>query len=315
MRVTVFVFPELSPFHLSVPSLIFGANRTGIGMPRIDYRVASMDGANTRLQNRLFIEPDGDVKLLAESDIAIIPSWRDLDAPVLPQLADAMHATIRAGGRLVGLCLGTYALAGAGLLDGRAATTHWAWANHFRGRFPRVKLDPNALYLEAGPCLTSAGVAAALDACLHLVRQMSGESVAARLARSVVMAPHRPGGQAQFIEYPIAEDPQGSRLASVLAKISGRIHEHWSLDLAANAAGMTRRSFSRHIRSQNGTTFGDWLTERRIAMACTLLEESKLSIDAVAEATGLGTPENLRAQFSRRRGLSPSLWRAQFTQR
>lgn len=315
MRVTVFVFPDLSPFHFSVPSLVFGADRTGIGMPRIDYRVASLEGAVTGLQNRLSIEPDGDVALLAQSDIAIIPSWRDLDAPVSPRLAEALHATISAGGRVVGLCLGTYALAGAGLLDGRAATTHWAWANHFRSRFPKVKLDPSALYRESGPCLTSAGVAAALDACLHLIRQVSGETVATRLARSVVMAPHRPGDQAQFIERPIVEDPRGSRLAAALADVASRLHEHWPLDRAANSAGMTRRSFSRHVRSQVGTTFGDWLAEHRMAMACALLEESRLSIDAVALATGLGTPENLRLQFARRRGLAPSLWRAQFAKR
>lgn len=312
MRVATFVFSGMSAFHLSVPGLIFGTDRTALGMPRIKYRLVSLDGRHTRLPNGLVVEPEGDVSLLARSDLAIIPSWADLDAPVSPALAKALRSVAAKGGKVVGLCLGTYALAGSGLLDGRTATTHWAWVDHFRQRFPEVNLDAGALYIDSGPCLTSAGVAASLDACLHLVRMTTGEAVATRLARAIVMAPHRAGGQAQFIERPVIDDPQGGRLAGALTRIAGAAHQKWSLDRAASMAGMTRRSFTRHLRAQTGRSFNDWLADRRVALASDLLEKTRLSISDVAEKAGLGTSANLRAHFARRTGLTPSAWRAQF---
>lgn len=315
LRVTTYIFPGLSPFHLAVPGLIFGTDRTSIGMPGIDYRLASLDGAGVALPGGLSARADGDVSLMADADLAIIPSWGDIEAPVPPALVQALIAQIRAGGQMMGLCLGTYALAGAGLLDGRVATTHWAWADHFRLRFPDVRLNPGALYVDSGPFLTSAGVAAALDACLHQVRKIMGETVAGRLARSIVMAPHRAGGQAQFIERPVIRDPQSGRLASALAHIAGKVQEEWSLDRAAGQAGMTRRSFARHLRAQTGVSFGEWLAEHRVALACELLERTGLLVDAIAEASGFGTSANLRNHFARCVGLSPSAWRMRFSAR
>ena len=315
MRVTTFVFPQMSAFHLSVPALIFGTDRSAIGMPSIDYRLAALDGMAVALPNGLFAQPHGGLSLLASSDLAIIPSWGDLDAPIAPDLAEALHTVVAGGGRVVGLCLGSYALAASGLLDGRTATTHWAWADHFRSRFPKVNLDAAALYVDAGPCVTSAGVAASLDACLHLVRGLSGEAVAARLARSIVMAPHRPGGQAQFIERPLVNDARSGRLATTLAQIATDAGRHWSLDMAAETAGMTRRSFTRHLRAQTGQSFSGWLMQRRIALACELLERTSLPIDVVADKSGFGTAANLRVHFARHTGLSPSGWRAQYAGR
>lgn len=312
MRVTTFVFPQMSAFHLSVPALIFGTDRTALGMSRIDYRLASIDGDVVALPNGLLAQPDGDLSLLAGSDLAIIPSWNDLDAPLAPAIAEALHAVVANGGRIVGLCLGSYALAASGLLDGLRATTHWAWADHFRSRFPKVMLDPAALYVDAGSCVTSAGVAASLDACLHLVRGLCGEVVAARLARSIVMAPHRPGGQAQFIERPLVTDAQGNRLTAALTQIAKAAQRHWSLDMAAGAAGMTRRSFARHLRAQTGQSFNSWLVQRRVALACELLERTALPINVIADKSGFGTATNLRTHFARHAGLSPSNWRAQY---
>lgn len=311
MRITTFVFPQMSAFHLSVPALIFGEDRTALGMPAIEYRLASADGGATALPNGILAQPDGDLSLLSSADIAIIPSWNDMDDPIAPNVAAALQTVVANGGRVVGLCLGSYALAGAGLLDGQKATTHWAWADHFRRRFPRVTMDAAALYVDAGSCVTSAGVAASLDACLHLVRGLGGEALAAHLARSIVMAPHRPGGQAQFIERPLVEDERSDRVTGALARIAAEAGRHWSLDLAAEAAGMTRRSFTRHLRAQTGQSFSDWLMQRRIAQACELLERTALPIDVVADKSGFGSAANLRIHFARHVGLPPSNWRAQ----
>ncbi|MGL4278871.1 MAG: GlxA family transcriptional regulator, partial [Albidovulum sp.] len=207
------------------------------------------------------------------------------------------------------------ARAGAGLLDGRRATTHWGWADHFAARFPDVQLDAAALYVEDGPCVTSAGVAAALDCCLYLVRRVAGEGPAAALARRIVMAPHRAGGQAQFIDQPLPRDQRADRFGRALDDIAAALAEDWPLDRAAALAGMTRRSFTRRLRDRTGSAFGDWMAERRVAAARNLLESTDLSIDHIAEATGLGSPANLRSQFARRVGIAPSRWRASFATR
>ncbi|WP_196257872.1 helix-turn-helix domain-containing protein [Pelagibacterium limicola] len=315
MRVVTFAFSGMSPFHLSVPGLIFETERKAIGLPHIDYALASLDGNDVKLPNGLLMRPAGDVTLLAQADLAIIPSWTDLDGAIPQALVDALNDVVNSGGRAAGLCLGAYALAGAGLLDGKEATTHWSWADHFSNRFPEVRVRPDMLYVESGLCLTSAGVAAALDACLHLVRTTYGETVAARLARAIVMAPHRSGGQAQFIERPVPQQPSDKQLAAALDRIGKDAGLRWSLDSAADAAGMSRRTFTRRLKAQTGQSFSDWLAERRVSLACEMLERTGLSVDAIAETSGLGSPANLRTRFARYTGLTPTEWRARFAAR
>lgn len=312
MRIAALAFPGMSAFHLSVPALIFGEDRRAMGLPQFDYQVVAEIPGSIALSGGMSTVAVAGPEALATADIAIVPSWRQLDDPVPGSIAEALRAAAEGGGRVAGLCLGAYALAGAGLLDGRGATTHWGWADHFAARFPSVRLDASALYVEDGPCVTSAGVAASLDCCLHIVRRISGEAVATALARRIVMAPHRAGGQAQFIDQPILRSDRDNRLGRALEAIATALGEDWPLDRAAEMTGMTRRSFTRQLRSRTGAAFGDWLTERRIASARNLLERTDLSIDRIAEATGLGTSANLRIQFTRRVGLAPSRWRAQF---
>jgi AraC family transcriptional regulator, transcriptional activator FtrA len=312
MKVSALAVGGMSAFHLSVPGLIFGEDRTGLGLPRFDYALTTQDGAPVDLAFGLGVAAPAGVDRLATSDIAIVPSWRDLDGAVAPALAEALRAVIARGGRVVSLCLGTYALAGAGLLDGRRATTHWSRAEHFARRFPKVELDPAALYVEDGPVLTSAGVAAGIDCCLHLIRQIAGEAVASNLARHIIMAPHRAGGQAQFITRPMPADARAGRLGAALNAIARRAAEPWPLDQAANLAGLTRRSFSRHLRAETGLSFGDWLAEQRLSLAREMLETTGLPVETIAVAAGLGTPTNLRQHFARAMGVTPSAYRAQF---
>ena len=188
-------------------------------------------------------------------------------------------------------------LAEAGLLDGRAATTHWHWAQEFSARFPEVRLDPDVLYLDEGDVITSAGTAASLDCCLYLLRQWCGAEAANRVARRLVVAPHRQGGQAQFIEQPIAASPRDNRLASVLAWVAGHLDATHSVDSLAARAAMSRRSFTRHFQKATGTTVLQWLLHQRLGHVRRLL---------------FGSAVAMRKHFVAALGLSPAAYRRQF---
>jgi transcriptional regulator GlxA family with amidase domain len=212
----------------------------------------------------------------------------------------------------VGLCLGAYPLAAAGLLNGRRATTHWSVADDFAQRFPRVQVDRDVLYVDEGDVVTSAGTAAGIDCCLHLVRQLHGAEIANRLARRLVVAPHRAGGQAQFIEQPIPAAASDSRLASLIDQVRGSLSEAHSVDSMAARAAMSRRTFTRHFRQWTGTTPMDWLTSERVALAQRLLETTEASIERVAELSGLGSATSLRQHFRNSFGVAPGTWRKSF---
>lgn len=213
---------------------------------------------------------------------------------------------------MVGLCLGAYVLAAAGLLAGRRATTHWAWVDDFAARYPEVALDPAVLYVEDGQVLTSAGVAAGLDCCLHLVRSRCGQDVANRIARRLVLPPHRQGAQAQFIEQPVARTPADRRMAGLLDWLRANLERSHPLDATAARLAMSRRSFTRRFRLLTGTTLGDWLLDERVALAKRQLETSMGSIDALAVQCGFGSAASLRQRFAQRVGTTLSAYRRAF---
>jgi transcriptional regulator GlxA family with amidase domain len=227
-------------------------------------------------------------------------------------MLEALASAQRRGSQVVGLCLGAYVLAEAGLLDGRRATTHWAYAQDFAQRYPRVSVDANVLYVEDGNLLTSAGTAAGIDCCLHLVRRRCGAEVANSLARRLVVPPHRQGGQAQFIEQPVPATARGSRLAGLIDWLRANLDQAHSLDSLADKALMSRRSFTRHFRQLTGTTVGQWLQDERLALAQRLLETSDRSIEAVSALAGFGSPTSLRLHFRTALGLTPTAWRQTF---
>jgi len=203
-------------------------------------------------------------------------------------------------------------LADAGLLDGRRATTHWAAAQAFAQRYPTVMLDADVLYVEDGPILTSAGTAAGIDCCLHLLRQRYGGEIANRVARRLVTPPHRQGGQAQFIEQPLPAHPRDSRLADLLDWVRAHLDQPHSLDSLAARALMSRRTFTRHFRHITGTTVGDWLLGERLALSQRLLETTDQPVERIAALAGFGSPVSLRQHFGRAFGVSPSAWRQTF---
>lgn len=306
-------FDGISPFHLSVPCLVFGADRTKLGLPRFDFRVCAAEEGPIQTDAGLRISVPHDLSALDAADIVIIPSWKDLEAPLAAPLKGALERAHERGALIVGLCLGTFAIAAAGLLAGRKATTHWAYTDQLKALHPDIAVDADVLYVDEGDIVTSAGVAAGLDCCLHIVRARYGAEAALRLARHVVLSPHRQGGQAQFIERPLAPTPTADRFAKALDEVLATLGETHSLDSVADAAGLTRRTFTRRFQKTTGTSFGDWLTDQRVGLAQRLLEQTDKSMDMVAFEAGFGSATSLRQHFAARLKTSPMQYRREFS--
>jgi transcriptional regulator GlxA family with amidase domain len=314
--IAVVAFDGISPFHLSVPCLVFGEDRSELGLPRFEFRVCALErGAVLSTQSGLGLLAPYGLEALEGADIVIVPSWRDIAEPVPAELSSALAAAHGRGALIVGLCLGAFVLAAAGLLDGREATTHWASARRLAEMYPAVRLRPDVLYVDTGDVVTSAGVAAALDCCLHIVRQRHGAEVAQRLARRIVLSPHRQGGQAQYIERPVLPTGRSDRLSRALDAVLADLAAPHSLDSVAAMAGMTRRTFTRHFQRQTGAGFAKWLAAQRVLRAQELLETTQLSIEDIAALTGFGTTTSLRQHFAAGLATSPARYRAEFARR
>lgn len=307
--IAVLAFPHISPFHLSVPCVVFGD--THPGLPSFTLRVCAVEAGPLPTSAGFSITCDYGLEGLEGADIIVLPSWQ-AGRPVPPQLLQALQQAAARGVQIVGLCLGAYVLAEAGLLDGRVATTHWAYAEDFASRYPQVRLDPAVLYVEDGQLLTSAGTAAGLDCCLHLLRQRYGAELANGVARRLVVPPHRQGGQAQFIEQPLPVRAGDSRLAGLLDRVRANLAQPHTLDSLAAEVAMSRRSFTRRFRQLTGSTVGQWLLSERLLLSQRLLERSGQGVEQIAALTGLGSPESLRHHFRQRYGVSPSQWRQSF---
>lgn len=312
--IAVIAYEGVIPFHLSIPCIIFGDELLILGAPRYRLLVCGEKTGLTQTISGFRIEVAHDLSVLETADTVIIPAWRDTEDPPSEALLNALRAAHARGARMVGLCLGTFVLARAGLLDGRTASTHWAWANEFERAYPQVTLDRNALYIDDGDILTSAGTAAAIDCCLHLVRCDHGADIAKRIARRLVVAPHRHGGQAQYIEQPLPVTGSPDRLSSALDWAIGHLNEPLTLELLAERAGMSLRSFTRHFRKKTGTTVKQWILNHRLAEAQRLLETGDCTIEHVAEMAGFGSTVSLRHQFTRAFSIPPASYRRQFRQ-
>ena len=308
--VAVVAFEGISLFHLAVPCMIFGEDRDGL--PRYRLLVCSCEGRPLRSSVGLRIDALQGLAPLLCADIVIVPSWRDALDPAPPALLRALRAAHARGACIVGLCLGAFVLAQAGLLDGRRASTHWAWAEEFARRFPAVQMQSEALYVDEGDVITSAGTAAALDCCLHLLRRDHGAAAANSLARRLVVAPHRMGGQAQFVQQAVPEHARDERMAKLLDWLLKHLEQQHGVDALAQRVLMSRRTFTRQFRAATGTTAVQWLLTQRLQLAQTLLEAGQLSVEQIALRVGFGSALSLRQHFNARFGLSPSAWRRQF---
>lgn len=311
--VAVIAFEDISPFHLSVPCMVFGDDLARLGVPR--YRLL-ICGERTGLLSTMSgfrIEVEHDLRALDQADTIIMPAWRDPDESAPPALLDALRAAHARGARIAGLCLGTFVLAEAGLLDGRAAATHWAWSEDFVRRYPKVALDRKSLYIDDGDILTSAGTAAAIDCCLHLLRCDHGAEVANRVARRMVVAPHRDGGQAQYIEQPLPDWHGSDKLGATLDWAMQNLRQPLTLDLLAGKAGMSRRNFTRRFKAKTGATVSQWVLNHRLASAQRLLETSDKAVDLIADSVGFGSPASFRQHFANAFAITPSGYRRQFS--
>ena len=315
LQVAVIAYDGITPFHLSVPCLVFGAQMGEPGAALFAVKVCAADAAPLSTAAGFAIVPGHDLSLLETADIVIMPSWHD-DCRAAPEaLVTALQGAHRRGARMVGLCLGAFPLAQAGVLDGKRAATHWGMAAMLAARHPRVSVEQEMLYVDDGDVLTSAGVAAGLDCCLYLLRQLAGAELANRVARRLLVAPHRQGGQAQFIERPLPVSGSEGRFAEVLAHVSAHLNAVHGIDALAERAAMSRRNFTRHFRQATGTSFKQWLLAQRLAHAQGMLEKSAVSIDMVAQAAGFGMALSLRQHFRAALQMSPSAYRKLFEDR
>ncbi|HLU29469.1 MAG TPA: helix-turn-helix domain-containing protein [Glycomyces sp.] len=314
-RVAVLALDGAFAFELGVPDKIFGSAWWDDLSPRYEVRVCSLDGGPVRTSAGFAAHVEHGPELMAEADTVIVSTIRP-DGPVcavgeLPEGVEAAFAQVREGARIVSFCSSAFVLAGLGLLDGRRATTHWLLTETLGRRFPRVEVDPDVLFVDEGPILTSAGAGAAVDLCLHLVRRDWGSEVANTVARRCVFPPWREGGQAQFIERPVPREADVGT-AETRSWALEHLDRPLSIDELARHANMSRRSFTRRFREEVGTSPGRWLARQRIDHARRLLESSDLTVDQIAGRAGFGTAVSLRQQMRTALGVSPSAYRKTF---
>ncbi|MGZ4506195.1 MAG: helix-turn-helix domain-containing protein [Blastococcus sp.] len=298
-------------FGLGVSAEVFGYDRRSMGLPRFDFALVSEAPGVLRTDTGIPITVEHGLERLARSDIITITAWELFDRVPSPALLDAFRAAHARGSIIVSQCTGAFVLAEAGLLDGLRVTTHWKWAGELAARFPAVQVDPSVLYVDNGQVLTGAGTAAGVDTLLHLVRREWGAAAANALAREMVVPPHRDGGQAQFIDAPVAECDD-DLLGAVLEWAGSHLADDISVDTLARRALMSPRSFARRFKATTGTTPHAWLLGRRLAAAEALLEESDAPVEEIARLVGFGTAAGLREQFIRRRGVAPRAYRQTF---
>lgn len=298
-----------------MPCEVFGTDRSDMRLP--NYRLivcAAEDGPLRAKAGFAFAAPHG-LSGLDEADTVVVPAWRDVDEEPPGPLLEALQRSYRSGARIVSLCSGAFVLAYAGLLDGRRATTHWMYAEALAERFPDVDVDPSVLYVDEGRVLTAAGTAAGIDLCLHLVRQDHGAEVANAFARRMVVAPHRDGGQAQYVRVPVTTGPSEGPLARTLEWACANLKGPLDVARMAAHARMSARTFARRFPEATGTTPSKWLLEQRLLAARRRLETSDEPVERVARECGFGAGATLRLHFKRTVGVSPTEYRKAFGRR
>ena len=307
--VAVLVSDGVAPFELGVLCEVFGIDRSDDGLPVFDFAVCSPDGAPVATSTGFGLLPQHGLERLASADLVAVPAMPRQAVP--EQALQALRDVVARGGRVLSVCTGAFVLGEAGLLDGRRCTTHWRYSRELEEAFPEAKVDCDVLYVEDGPVLTSAGTAAGIDACLHLVREEFGARAATALARRMVVPPHRDGGQAQFVETPVSPAPAQS-LQPLLEWLLGHLDEEHTVESLAARALLSPRTFARRFRDETGTTPYAWLSTRRVELAARLLEESDETVERIAVLTGFGGPAAMRHHFLQMRGTTPQAYRRAF---
>ncbi|MPY59944.1 helix-turn-helix domain-containing protein [Streptomyces spongiae] len=311
IRVAVALLKESSLFELAVPCAVFGGFSGDVEPPSPWYDLA-LCGTDPGVQHApggLRLESEHGLDALGAADLVIVPACLMNGYEPPAALLDVLREAHARGARVASLCSGAFVLAAAGLLDGREAATHWMYADELRRRHPRVRVNERALYVDDGDILTSAGTAAAIDLCLHIVRGDYGTAAAAEVGRRMVVAPHREGDQAQYSRPRTGAAPPAQGLAPVLDWAIARLEGPLTVAELADRADMSVRTFERHFAREVGTTPLKWLNQQRVARARELLETTDLLVDTIAERSGLGTGDALRLHFRRTLGTTPAAYR------
>ena len=311
-RVVVLLLEPLIGYDAVIPAQLLGEAVDLSGQPLYDVTMASLDGGPVRTPSGYAVVPQHDAGALRTADTVIVPGTQIAGprrSATIPDDVLAALQSVRRGTRMVSICTGAFVLAAAGLLDDRPATTHWEYADRLTELYPRVRMDAGVLFTDDGDVLTSAGLSAGVDLCLHLIRRDHGSEVANRVARHCVVPPWRDGGQAQYIERHVPERPDESTASA----------RHWALEhldadvpTLARRAGMSERTFARRFRDETGQSPGAWLIQQRVRHAQHLLEETDLPVDVVAARAGMGTAASLRTHMRSHAGVSPAVYRRTF---
>ncbi len=310
-RVVAVVTDDVSPFEFAVACEVFGVDRSeDIGAPWYDFVVCAADPSPVRAKTGFTIGTSHGLEALRRADTIVVPA-SDQAQYNQPLLAELRRAHER-GARIMSVCTGAFALAAAGLLDGRRATTHWMHSAELARRYPEVKVDPGVLYVDDGDVLTSAGTAAGIDLCLHVVRLDYGAEAANIVARRMVVSPHRDGGQAQFVNHPLPDRPPADCFTETLEWVQANLDQSLSVADLASRSAMSPRTFARRFRDSHGATPHQWLLHQRVLLARRLLETTDLSIELVAARCGFGTATNLRQHFQRIVRTTPNAYRRGF---
>ncbi|MEV0117839.1 helix-turn-helix domain-containing protein [Streptomyces sp. NPDC050844] len=313
--VAVLLFSGGPIFESSIPLSVFGIDRQDAGVPRYRLLVCAGEEGPLRTTGGLELTAPHGLEAIGRAGTVVVPAWRSITSPPPPEALDALRRAHEEGARIVGLCTGAFVLAAAGLLDGRPATTHWMYAPTLAKRYPSVHVDPRELFVDDGDVLTSAGTAAGIDLCLHIVRTDHGNEAAGALARRLVVPPRRAGGQERYLDRSLPEEIGADPLAEVVAWALEHLHEQFDVETLAARAYMSRRTFDRRFRSLTGSAPLQWLITQRVLQAQRLLETSDYSVDEVAGRCGFRSPVALRGHFRRQLGSSPAAYRAAYRAR
>ncbi|MFJ9179263.1 helix-turn-helix domain-containing protein [Streptomyces sp. NPDC102360] len=311
-RVVALVHPPQSSFELSCATEIFGTAPQD-DPPRYSFGICTEHPGPLPTTASYAMVVDAGLEALEQADTVIVPGWQPPGAPASPAVTAALRTAHRRGARIVAICTGAFVLAQAGLLDGRRATTHWRDTARLAAAYPQVHIDQDVLFVDHGDVATSAGTGAGIDLCLHLVRSDHGAAYAARIARTMVLPPHREGSQLQYAARPVPAKADES-LAPLLEWATSRLDTRLTLDRLAERAGLSSRTLARRFAEQLGTSPGQWLLDQRIDAARVLLEQTALPVEAIATRVGLASAVNLRRRFRTHLGTTPGAYRRTFSQ-
>jgi len=313
-KVVAVAYDQLCTFEFGCTVELFGLPRPELPVSWYEFAVCAAERGPLRAAGGVVVRVPHSLRLLESADTIVIPGWRAVDEPPPQMLLTRLRRAFERGARLCSICSGVFVLAAAGVLDGRRATTHWRYVAPLAARYPRIRVEPNALYVDEGRVLTSAGSAAGLDMLLHLVRRDFGARIANQVAQRLVIAPHREGDQAQFVPRPLASDGRG-RLARLMDFVRAHPAAPHTLASLAQRAAMSPRTLQREFNAATGMAPYEWLVAERIECAKELLETTRLPAQSVAARAGLGSAESLRHHFRQRVGTTPSAYRRRFSRR